>query len=81
MRNIDVNEVLQWAGAVFIIAMHGLNSALEYGYNLRPYNLVAAALGTICFMLWSFRVANKPQLLVNIVAMTICALGLYKALG
>ena len=79
MNKEKVNEIIQWSGAFFIILMHVMNSALEYGYNLRPYNLVAAALGTICFMLWSFRVANKPQLLVNVVAMAICALGLYKA--
>ena len=79
MNKEKVNEIIQWSGALFIILMHVMNSALEYGYNLRPYNLVAAALGTICFMLWSFRVANKPQLLVNVVAMAICALGLYKA--
>ena len=79
MNKEKVNEIIQWSGAFFIILMHVMNSALEYGYNLRPYNLVAAALGTICFMLWSFRVANKPQLLVNVVAMVICALGLYKA--
>lgn len=79
MNKEKVNEIIQWGGAFFIILMHVLNSALEYGYSVRPYNLVAAALGTICFMLWSFRVANKPQLLVNIVAMAICALGLFKA--
>jgi len=76
-----LNNLLQWAGAFFIILMHVMNSALEYGYNLRPYNLVAAALGTICFMLWSYRVANKPQLLVNVVALAIGLVGLFKAFG
>jgi hypothetical protein len=79
MNKEKVNEIIQWSGALFIILMHVMNSALEYGYNLRPYNLVAAALGTICFMLWSYRVTNKPQLLVNVVAMAICVLGLVKA--
>ncbi len=79
MNKEKVNEIIQWSGALFIILMHVMNSALEYGYNLRPYNLVAAALGTVCFMLWSYRVANKPQLLVNVVAMAICILGLVKA--
>jgi hypothetical protein len=79
MTKEKVNDIIQWSGAFFIILMHVLNSALEYGYSVRPYNLMAAALGTICFMTWSFRVANKPQLLVNVVAMVICALGLFKA--
>ena len=78
MRNIDVNEVLQWAGAVFIIAMHAGNAI---GPSAYPYTLVAAFLGTVCFMLWSFRVANKPQLLVNVVAMSILLAGLYRAFG
>jgi hypothetical protein len=75
-----INEVLQWVGAVFIIAMHVLNSAQEYGYAVRPYNIVTGALGTICFMAWSIRVDNSPQLIVNVVALIICATGLYKAL-
>jgi hypothetical protein len=79
MNKEKVNNIIQWCGALFIILMHVLNSALEYGYSVRPCNLVAASLGTICFMLWSYRVENKPQLLVNVVAMAICILGLVKA--
>jgi predicted membrane metal-binding protein len=75
---INTNEVLQWTGAVFIIAMHVLNAV---GPSAYPYNIITATLGTICFMAWSYRVANKPQLLVNVVAMTLCVLGLYRALG
>ena len=76
-----INEVLQWTGAVFIIAMHVLNSAQEYGYAVRPYNIVVAALGTICFMAWSHRESNRPQLIVNVVAMAVCLMGLYRAIG
>ena len=76
-----INEVLQWIGALFIIAMHVLNSAQEYGFDVRPWNIVAAALGTVCFMAWSYRESNRPQLIVNIVAMAVCLIGLHRAFG
>ena len=73
-----INEILQWSGAVFIIAGHSLNAVGPAAY---PYNILAFFLGTILFMAWSIRVANKPQLLVNIVALVIGLTGLAKAIG
>lgn len=75
---LEINETLQWAGAVFIIAGHGLNAVGPEAY---PYNILAFFLGTVFFMWWSIRVANKPQLLVNLVAITISTVGLIKAFG
>ena len=75
---LEINETLQWAGAVFIIAGHGLNAVGPEAY---PYNILAFFLGTVFFMGWSIRVANKPQLLVNLVAITISTVGLIKAFG
>ena len=75
---LELNETLQWAGAVFIIAGHGLNAVGPAAY---PYNILAFFLGTVFFMWWSIRVANKPQLLVNLVAITISTVGLIKAFG
>ena len=75
---LEINDILQWAGAVFIIAGHSLNAVGPTAY---PYNILAFFLGTILFMAWSLRVANKPQLLVNIVALSIGASGLYRAFG
>ncbi len=72
------NELLQWIGAVFIIAGHSLNAA---GPAVYPYNIVAFFIGTILFLIWSLRVENRPQLLVNVVALSIGATGLYKAFG
>jgi hypothetical protein len=63
---------------VFIIAGHSLNAVGPAAY---PYNILAFFLGTILFMAWSIRVANKPQLLVNIVALAIGLTGLAKAFG
>jgi hypothetical protein len=75
---LEINEVLQWTGAVFIIAGHSLNAVGPAAY---PYNILAFFLGTILFMIWTIRVANKPQLMVNIVALCIGASGLVKAFG
>jgi hypothetical protein len=33
------------------------------------------------YMVWSLRVANKPQTVTNAVGIAICAVGLYKAFG
>jgi hypothetical protein len=63
---------------VFIIAGHSLNAM---GPSVYPYNILAFFLGTVLFMAWSIRVANKPQLLVNLVALAIGATGLFKAFG
>ena len=75
---LEINEVLQWTGAVFIIAGHSLNAV---GPGAYPYNILAFFLGTVLFMTWSIRVVNKPQLLVNIVALLIGLTGLAKAFG
>ncbi len=74
----NFNEILQWAGAVFIIAGHSLNAV---GPSVYPYNLLAFFVGTVFFLWWTLRVANKPQMLVNIVAIAISATGLVRAFG
>ena len=71
-----LNDMLQWLGAVFIIAGHVLNAMAVDGWNI-----LAFTLGTVAFMAWAIRVANKPQTLVNVVAMTTCFVGLYRAFG
>jgi len=75
MRN-KTNEVLQWFGALFIIAGHSLNAI---GPSAYPYNIVAFFVGTVAFMTWTIRVRNKPQFVVNLVALTLGLVGLYKA--
>jgi hypothetical protein len=74
---MKLNDVLQWVGAVFIIVGHVLNSIGPATY---PYNIATFAAGTIFFLTWSWRVDNRPQLLVNIIALGIGATGLYRAL-
>ena len=75
---LEINDILQWTGAVFIIAGHSLNAVGPAAY---PYNILAFFVGTVLFMAWSIRVANRPQLLVNIVALAIGLTGLVKAFG
>jgi hypothetical protein len=70
------NDLIQWLGTVAFLAMYTLMSLDMY-----PWNIVAGTLGGACYLTWSIRVANKPQLVTNVVALTICALGLYKAWG
>jgi len=75
-RNID--EVLQWVGAVLIVAGHALNAI---GPEVYPYNIAVFALGTVMFLAWAYRVGNKPQMAVNVVSIAIGLVGLYKAVG
>jgi hypothetical protein len=76
MLKININETLQWIGAACIIAGHSANAIGPQGY---PWNIVAFFLGTIAFLIWTLRVANKPQMLVNIVALFLGGLGLFNA--
>ena len=73
---MKLNDVLQWAGAVFIIVGHVFNSI---GPETYPWNIATFAAGTIFFLAWSLRVGNTPQLLVNIIALGIGVMGLYRA--
>ena len=75
-KNID--NTLQWAGTVCLLTMYTLMSFFPH---LHPYNIVAGVLGGVCYLLWTLRVRNKPQMLVNFVAIAIGLAGLYKAWG
>jgi hypothetical protein len=73
-----VDNMLQWAGAVAIIAGHVLNSI---GPSMYPYNIIVFAVGTVLFLTWAVRVRNVPQAVVNLVALAIGLVGVYKAFG
>ena len=72
------NDILQWTGAVAIIAMHVLNAMGPEAY---PYNIIAAFVGTVAFLAWTVRVRNLPQFTVNVIALAIGFVGLYRAFG
>ena len=73
-----INSILQWSGAVAIIAMHILNAM---GPSAYPWNIIAAFVGTVLFLAWTVRVRNAPQFTVNVVALAIGFVGLYNAFG
>ena len=75
---IHIDEVIQWVGAVFIIAGHSLNAV---GPAVYPWNIVTFFAGTVSFLIWTLRVRNRPQMLVNVVALIIGATGLIRAFG
>jgi hypothetical protein len=75
-RHID--EALQWIGAVLIVAGHVLNAV---GPAVYPYNIAVFALGTVAFLVWAYRVGNKPQMAVNVISIAIGLVGLYNAIG
>ena len=73
-----IDDTLQWIGAIAIIAGHVLNAI---GPAVYPYNIAVFAVGTVAFLAWAIRVANKPQAVVNVVALAIGLVGLYKAVS
>ena len=78
MTRTQLDEVLQWIGAVAIIAGHVLNAM---GPSMYPYNIIVFAVGTVAFLTWAVRLSNRPQAVVNVVSLAIGLVGLYKAFG
>ena len=78
MTRTQIDETLQWTGAVAIIAGHVLNAV---GPSMYPYNVAVFAVGTVAFLAWALRVQNKPQAVVNFVSLAIGLAGLYNAFG
>ena len=78
MTQTQIDNTLQWTGAAAIIAMHVLNALGPEAY---PWNIIAAFIGTLAFLAWTIRVRNLPQFTVNVVALAIGFVGLYRAFG
>ena len=78
MTRTQIDEALQWSGAVAIIAGHVLNAV---GPEVYPYNIIVFAVGTVLFLTWAIRLRNQPQAVVNVVSLAIGLAGLYKAFG
>jgi len=77
MQN-KINEVLQWAGTACFMTMY---TVMSFFQEMHVVQLTAGCLGGALFFVWSLRVANKQQMIVNVVGVTITLIGLYKALG
>ena len=73
-----IDETLQWTGTVCILAMYVVSNFFKGEDDLRN---CLGLLGGLCYAAWSYRVANKPQLIVNVVAIVLCIGGLFKVLG
>ena len=76
MQDSQRTETIQWIGAVLIILGHLLNAI---GPSAYPLNVCAFTIGTIFFLVWSLRVKNRAQIAVNVVAIVIGSVGLYRA--
>ena len=75
---LQLNEVLQWTGTACLLTMYVLMSFFK---ELHPWNIVAGLCGGACYLAWTIRVANKPQMIVNGVAIAIGIAGLFKTWG
>ena len=73
----QVDEILQWIGAVCIIIGHSLNAI---GPSVYPYNIYVFFVGTLMFFFWAFRVSNKPQMAVNFASLGIGLTGIINSL-
>ena len=72
------NELIQWTGTAFILTMYVISNFFPGYDDLR--NSVAL-LGAACFFTWSYRVGNRQQMIINGVAIVLCVVGLFRAIG
>jgi hypothetical protein len=78
MNTQKLNDTIQWVGTGFVLIMYYL---MNLRPDLTPYNLIAGLCGSIAYFTWTIRVKNYPQMLINVVAMTLCVAGLYNYSG
>jgi len=69
------NETIQWLGTLFILTMYVISNFFPGYDNLRN---AVALVGAVCFFTWSYRVANRQQMIINGVAILLCCVGLAK---
>jgi hypothetical protein len=73
-----LNSVLQWAGTVCFLTMY---TVMSFFSEYHTVQLIAGCMGGLLFLVWSIRVANKQQMIVNIAGVVITLIGLYKVFG
>ncbi len=56
-------------------------TTMSFFKEFHTLQLVAGCMGGALFLMWSLRVANKQQTIVNVTGVTITLVGLFKALG
>jgi len=76
-KTTHADDNLQWAGAFFIALGHVLNTiGVDAHHDF--WNIVAFAIGTICFFMWAWREHNRPQVAVNIASLAVITVGIAK---
>jgi len=73
-----INGLLQWMGTAALIAMYVVMSYFPEKY---PLNILLGLIGGVCYFLWSLRVRNRPQQLVNLAGILVCLGGLFRYFG
>ena len=73
-----LNNTLQWAGTVCLLTMYVL---MNFYRDLHPWDSVAGAMGGLCYLMWTLRVRNTPQALVNLAGLTVSLVGIYTIWG
>jgi len=73
-----INTALQWLGTTALIAMYVV---MSYFPELHPLNIMLGLAGGSFYFLWSLRVENRPQQLVNAAGILVCVGGLIRYFG
>ncbi len=73
-----INTLLQWAGTAALISMYVVMSYFPERY---PLNILLGLIGGLCYFLWSVRVKNRPQQIVNLAGILVCVGGLLRYFG
>jgi hypothetical protein len=69
-------QVLQWVGTAFILGMYAVMNFYRAAY---PLDVIFGLAGAVCFFIWATAVRNRPQMVINAVAITVCCVGLFTA--
>ena len=77
MNSEHINQALQWTGVVFVTTGYILSAIGAAAY---PWNIASFLMGASLFLSWALRVSNRPQIVVNAIAVFICCTGLIKGL-
>jgi hypothetical protein len=72
------NDIIQWVGTALVLLMYlVMNVFPQHIFFIQLFGL----LGATAFFTWTVRVRNYPQMTINVVAMTLCTVGLLRHFG
>jgi hypothetical protein len=54
---------------------------MSYFPELHPLNILLGLLGGLCYFVWSLRLKNRPQQIVNAAGILVCTGGLIRYFG